>query len=250
MDVKVAAGDEVWLGDKTFVVTEMAVDSLPLVRAYLLGVARAGGLVTYGELVRDLQLRYSPQGVGVLLDVLSVDCIAREEPLLAALVVRGSTLESGDFTPEEAEAARELVYRRWLSKRLEDGGQELLGPVRGTCPQRGSGDVTRIIWGMPAGPDAHVTARLPEWVAFGGCVMQPFNARCDQCGQKWSADDVGKAVFTTLEDLYAYSSTTSEEDLADWISGHYELDVAIMEQGVSDGLATKSRSSTSASFRL
>jgi hypothetical protein len=73
-------------------------------------------------------------------------------------------------------------------------------------------------------------------VTFGGCAAQPFNARCEQCGQHWSADEVGRAVFSAPEDLYAYAEATSHEDLADWISDHYELDSAIMEQGVRDGV--------------
>ena len=51
-------------------VSERDVDSVTAMRGMLIDEARAGGTVTYGEIVRDLELPTSPKGLGRLLDLL------------------------------------------------------------------------------------------------------------------------------------------------------------------------------------
>lgn len=57
-------------------------------------------------------------------------------------------------------------------------------PERGTCPSCGSGEVTHILFGLPADPGAE-----PEWVSFGGCVIDgiPRNRLCESCGHEWTS---------------------------------------------------------------
>src|SRR5688572_28788455 len=129
MEMGLKPGDQSSLGDRVIVVSDLAAVSLPMVRAYLIGVARAGGTVTYGEMKRDLELSYPANGLGHLLDVVSVDCIQRSEPSLAALVVAAETLEVGSGFGTDPASERELLYRRWLSRTIEGGGLEQTGPV-------------------------------------------------------------------------------------------------------------------------
>lgn len=57
-------------------------------------------------------------------------------------------------------------------------------------------------------------ARLPDWVAFGGCSVEPYNAVCDECGQQWTAAVLGKAGFNSLGDLFAYANARTDEEPA------------------------------------
>lgn len=96
-------------------VTELDARTLPLVRAYLIGIAKFRGRVTYGEMRRDLALPHAEVGMGRLLDLLSVDCCHpdRDEPSLAALVVNQETDEVGeDFVGNPVEERRR-VYDHW-----------------------------------------------------------------------------------------------------------------------------------------
>ena len=118
MDILLQPGEKVPVKGRTVTVTDLAAEALPWVRAYLIGVARAGGTVTYGEVREDLELSYMARGMGRLLDLLSADCIRRDEPSLAALVVSGSTHEVGEDFEGDAVAEREALYEHWLSKTM------------------------------------------------------------------------------------------------------------------------------------
>ncbi|MQW78025.1 hypothetical protein GHK92_19335 [Nocardioides sp. dk4132] len=227
MKMRVEAGDEVELADRDITVSELAAQCLPLARAYLIGVARAGGQVTYGEMVRDLELTYAPNGMGHLLDVLSVDCLERDEPSLAALVVSADTLEVGYGYGSDPETERPLLYRRWLSRTIEGGGVEQLGPIRGTCPECGSADVTRIQWGMP-GPEGPAGSLRPPWLHSGGCVVGQYDAICEECDQRWWATEDGTTADLHSPDaLYFYADARGVDDLADWISDATQLDASV-----------------------
>ena len=119
MDMKLKPGEKVLVKGRTVTVTDLAAETLPWVRAYLIGVARAGGTVTYGEVRDDLELSYMARGMGRLLDLLSADCIRRDEPSLAALVVSGSTNEVGDDFDGDPVAERAALYEYWLSATME-----------------------------------------------------------------------------------------------------------------------------------
>ncbi|WP_166139178.1 hypothetical protein [Nocardioides ochotonae] len=223
MEMRIKAGDEVDLGDRDVTVGELAARSLPLARAYLIGVARAGGQVTYGEMVRDLELPHEPQDVGHLLDLLSVDCLERGEPSLAALVVTAGTLDVGHGYGSDPEIERTLLHRRWLSRTIEGGGIEQLGPIRGTCPRCGSADVTRVEWGMPA-PEGSEGSLRPPWLQSGGCVVGQYDAICAECEQRWWASEDGTTAELRAPDaLLFYADARGIDDLADWISATTEL---------------------------
>lgn len=94
-------------------VSERDVDSVTAMRGLLIEEARAGGTVTYGEIVRDLELPTSPKGLGRLLDLLSEDCSRRGEPTLAAIVVTASTGEVGHGYGTGAADDRAALYAHW-----------------------------------------------------------------------------------------------------------------------------------------
>lgn len=108
--VKLDLNEIVQYKGRRITVTPTAFECLPLVRGYLLRVARTGGTVTYGEVRSDLGLPYAATGMGRLLDLVSIDCFRRGEPSLAALVVSASTGEVGaDFDGDAAAERRDLV---------------------------------------------------------------------------------------------------------------------------------------------
>lgn len=115
MALTLRRGEKIPIKGRTVTVTDLAYESMPAVRAYLIGVARNGGTTTYGELKDDLELSYVPQGLGRLMDLLSVDCTRRDEPSLAALVVTGHTGEVGYDFAGDAAAERELLYNFWAA---------------------------------------------------------------------------------------------------------------------------------------
>ena len=69
--------------------------------------------MTYGQASTACEGAYIPQGLGPLLDVLSVDCDRRGEPSLAALVVRKDSFEVGDSFVGDAAASRADCYKHW-----------------------------------------------------------------------------------------------------------------------------------------
>ncbi len=113
MSIVLRLGEKVDMKGRRMTVTQKAFDSLPRVRDHLIDVARAGQTVTYGQLVADLGLPYLPRGLGRLLDLLSEDCLRRNEPSLAALVVSDSTGEVGSDFAGDAQSERGDLYAHW-----------------------------------------------------------------------------------------------------------------------------------------
>lgn len=86
-------------------------------RGLLIGTARLGGLLTYGEVVRLLGEPWSPKARTALFDAL--DCVGeenrrRKEPLLAALVVTKATGLPGPG-----------FFRKWLPQAEHDANRRL-----------------------------------------------------------------------------------------------------------------------------
>ena len=103
-------GERVEVKGRTLTVTHTAFECLPRTREFLIGLAREGATVTYGELREHLRLPYAPVGMGRLLDLLSEDCDRRGEPSLAAVVVNRTTGEVGHDNAGAAAAERARVY--------------------------------------------------------------------------------------------------------------------------------------------
>lgn len=106
-------GEKLQVKGRTVTVTPLAFESLPKVREYLIQVARQRRTVTYGELRADVGLTYAINGLGWLLDLLSVDCERRGEPPLDALVISAETGEVGQEFGADPEGKRTLVYAHW-----------------------------------------------------------------------------------------------------------------------------------------
>ena len=108
-------GEWVEVKGRRIQVTPTALKHLPSIRDELIRVALAGQTITYGELKGRLDLPWAVNGLGRVLDLLSVDCERRGEPSLAALVVSRSTGEVGtDFDGDPvAERAAVHAKRRW-----------------------------------------------------------------------------------------------------------------------------------------
>jgi len=59
------------------------------------------------------------------------------------------------------------------------------GP-RGSCPRCGSGEVVHLVMGMPT---RELVETAPDWVWFGGCVVDgPEDRRCESCDHVWATD--------------------------------------------------------------
>ena len=115
MGLRVRLGERIEVGGRLVRVTDHAYASLPRVRERLVEAASAGETVTYGELREELDLPYLVQGMGRLLDLLTVDCARRGEPSLASLVVSAATGEVGSGYGRGAADERDRVhaYERW-----------------------------------------------------------------------------------------------------------------------------------------
>ncbi len=103
-------GEEIPMKGRVVRVTQDAYDYLPSIRDELIQVAADAGTVTYGELKDRLQLPWAPNGMGRMLDLLSVDCQRRGEPSLAAVVVGQRTGEVGQDFDGDPVAERARVY--------------------------------------------------------------------------------------------------------------------------------------------
>ncbi|MEV0268373.1 hypothetical protein AB0H43_06300 [Hamadaea sp. NPDC050747] len=103
---------------KDICITELMLETLPVMRGVLIQVALRKETITYKQLSVALDRRYYPyQGVlGDALDVLSEDCIDHDERSLAALVVRGDTSEVGYAFLGDAAAEREVCYQHWAKE--------------------------------------------------------------------------------------------------------------------------------------
>lgn len=94
-------------------VSKLDLVTLPRVREFLIAAARERQTVTYGSLIDALNLPHVPNGLGRLLDLLSEDCIRRDEPSLAALVVTRSTGEVGSAFDGDPGAERTHLHQYW-----------------------------------------------------------------------------------------------------------------------------------------
>lgn len=113
MTLMLRLDEKVEMKGRRMTVTPKAFECLPRVRDHLIEVARAGDVITYGQVVADLHLPYLPRGLGRLLDLLSEDCHRRNEPSLAALVVSDSTGEVGSDFSGDPDAERRDLYAHW-----------------------------------------------------------------------------------------------------------------------------------------
>lgn len=114
--LKVAADEIVIVpvrGDKRIRVTPHMYDTLRLLREHLKQAARARRTVTYGEATAITNRAYAPNGWGPALDVLSEDCFRRDEPSLAALVVRSDVGEVGSAFIGDASDERQACFDYW-----------------------------------------------------------------------------------------------------------------------------------------
>jgi hypothetical protein len=88
-------------------------EALVRMRPALIATAQAATTTSYGSLMAATGEPYLPQGLGRVLDVLTVDCARRGEPSLAALVVRQAEREVGDGYTGDARAEREACWHYW-----------------------------------------------------------------------------------------------------------------------------------------
>lgn len=87
------------------------------IRAYLIDAARHRATVTYGELVRELDLPVPARRLGPLLALVSQDCERRGEPTLASLVVTKATGEVGVGYGPGAPEDRQAAFAYWDPRR-------------------------------------------------------------------------------------------------------------------------------------
>ncbi|WP_045820815.1 hypothetical protein [Williamsia herbipolensis] len=97
-------------------VSELDLEVLPRMRKYLIGVAQRAQTVFYGEMKADLDLPHPSNGLGRLLDLLSADCIRRNEPSLAAVVVARATGEVGAAFTGDPETERVDLREYWKGR--------------------------------------------------------------------------------------------------------------------------------------
>lgn len=86
-----AVGDVIALDfrpERPINVTRLMYDAVLRLRETLIKAAKRGSTITYAEASETINGTYIPQNLGKPLDLLSEDCIRRNEPSLAALVVR------------------------------------------------------------------------------------------------------------------------------------------------------------------
>lgn len=123
----VKAGDVVDIDFRpgtTVRVTDRMFTALRVLRTRLIEAARNGQTVTYQEAAAVTDNAYHPQGLGRLLDILSVDCQRRGEPSLAALVVQKRSGEVGHAFVGDADSERSECIRYWRNRRAAGSGAE------------------------------------------------------------------------------------------------------------------------------
>lgn len=79
MALMLREGEKITMKGRTITVTKTAITCLPRVRDRLIEVAKNGQTITYGELREQARLPHRAQGMGRLLDLLSIDCGRREQ---------------------------------------------------------------------------------------------------------------------------------------------------------------------------
>lgn len=100
-------------------VTPLMYDAVLRLREVLIKAAKRRDTITYVEASEATNSTYIPQNLGKPLDLLSEDCIQRDEPSLAALVVRKDSGQVGSAFVGDAEAERMRCIRRPLASELD-----------------------------------------------------------------------------------------------------------------------------------
>jgi len=113
------AGTKFEIKGRSLTVTQLQEDVGSRVRDVLIDVARQGSTITYGGLKTAAELTHAENGMGRLLDVISHDCILRNEPSLAPLVVNAGTGEVGADYEGSPHEDRQKLYDYW--RRDNDG---------------------------------------------------------------------------------------------------------------------------------
>ncbi|TDD49989.1 hypothetical protein E1263_31525 [Kribbella antibiotica] len=113
MDVTLRVGEKLFIKAGRVSVTTLDAYWLPRMRVRLIEVAADGETITYGRLKQELGMPHATNGLGRLLDLISVECERRGEPSLASLVVNSATREVGHDFDGEPVSERDGVYRRW-----------------------------------------------------------------------------------------------------------------------------------------
>lgn len=116
--ITLSTGEIVETSTRRFHVSAKDLRALVSMRAFLIEEASARATVTYGELVRELDLPCAPKGLGRLLVLLSEDCARRGEPTLAAIVVTQATGEVGDGYGVGAANERRVLYEHWSRREV------------------------------------------------------------------------------------------------------------------------------------
>jgi hypothetical protein len=96
-------------------VNENDVARVLLLRGACIAAAWSRSTYRYGDLAALIGI--PPQGMGRYLDLLWEDCTRRDEPSLAALVVKGDTGQCAEDFVGEPSSERERCYGYWLQHR-------------------------------------------------------------------------------------------------------------------------------------
>jgi len=109
-------GEKVPFKARVLTVTDLDLKSLPPLRAFLIDVATKHSTVSYGQVKSELGLPHPANGMGRLLDLVTIECGRRGEPDLASLVINARTGDVGTQYGKNAAANRESVYRHWARR--------------------------------------------------------------------------------------------------------------------------------------
>ncbi|MCD2136198.1 hypothetical protein LQ424_30700 [Rhodococcus qingshengii] len=104
-----------WRNNKEITITELMKETLDAIRPILIDVAKNKSTITYGALAKKAGGQYHATSMGRLMDVLSIDCHARNEISLAVVVVSASTGEVGDAFVGDASSGRVSLYKYWAT---------------------------------------------------------------------------------------------------------------------------------------
>jgi hypothetical protein len=102
-----------WRPARPVTVNERMYEAVVRLRSATIVAAQHHSTLTYTEAAAAIDALYSYRRLGAALDLLSHDCIARDEPSLAALVVQKNSGQVGDGFVGDAALEREHCYQRW-----------------------------------------------------------------------------------------------------------------------------------------
>jgi hypothetical protein len=105
-----------WRPNRPVTVNERMYEAALRLRPALIVTAMHRSTLTYRDVKVVIDDLYNPQGLGPLLDLISLDSQERGEPSLAALVVRADTGECGDGFVGKPGVAREECYKYWSAR--------------------------------------------------------------------------------------------------------------------------------------